>query len=130
MTPVECAKPAASEIRTSTLKTIETQRPERGLVIPRRAIIDFHGRSTRIAAPLVACRTSDHRDGTVPNENASHPVRKAVASRARSARLVRAPSLIAGAIYMSLSPSLGDGAADRGQHGVAEPDLVGGGHPA
>src|SRR5690349_3243413 len=79
-------------MRTRAASTNDGQ--EEGLPVrrvPRRAIIDFHGRSARMAKPLLAWRMRDHRDGAVANANASHPVRNAIASSASSARLVRAP---------------------------------------
>src|SRR5690348_6847348 len=92
--PAEWASPAASETSTSTPSATDAQRPGRGRRTPRRAIIDFHGRRSRIATPLVACTTSDHRAGEVANEKAIQPVANATASRISSPRLVRAPSLV------------------------------------
>src|SRR4029077_4149475 len=92
--PIECASPAASETSTSTPSAIDAQRPGRARRIPRLAIIDFHGRRSRIATPLVACRIKDHLAGVVANEKAIQPVANETASRTTSPRFVRAPNLV------------------------------------
>jgi hypothetical protein len=82
---------------TNALKRTDAQRAGRGRFNPRLAIIDFQGSSTRIAKPLVAWMTSDHRAGAVAYANATQPVKKAATRRPSKARLVRLPTLVGAA---------------------------------
>src|SRR6266851_3820053 len=89
--PVEWRSPAPIDTSTSTPSSTDAQRPGHGRSSPRRAIIDFHGSRARMAKPAAAWKTRDQRAGAVAKANASHPVRKAAASRTSRARLVGAP---------------------------------------
>src|SRR5579872_4928310 len=89
--PVEWRRPATSDTMTSAASANDGQEAGPVRRVPRFAIIDFQGSSATIAKPLLACRTSDQRDGALAKANASQPVRKAAASSASSATFVRAP---------------------------------------
>ena len=90
--PVLCARPVSRATTTRTASRIDVARPGRRCRRPRRAIIDFHGSSRRIANPTAACRPTTNPTGPLPTRKAPNPVTTASGSVTSSPMLVRRPA--------------------------------------